>query len=91
MIVPPPIGDNWQRWAESVRRALQRMSILEAYTPAASAAEDGAMLFDRDTGCPVVSYGGAWRQICGGGGIASLDDGTPTTDPVGSIDDGVVT
>ena len=63
MIIPPPIGESWQKWAEKVRRALQRLSILEAYTADASAAEDGALLWDRVNGYPVVSKGGAWRQI----------------------------
>jgi hypothetical protein len=62
--VPPVIGDQWQVWAEEIRRYLGRaMSQLVAREATSSAREDGVILWDRVNGYPVVSKGGVFRQI----------------------------
>lgn len=60
---PPPLGSDWKPWGERLSDFLTRTkSKLSYYLSGESAAEDGVMLWDR-TGYPVVSKGGAWRQI----------------------------
>lgn len=62
--VPPVSGDSWRQWAQQVRAWLQRTrSILERYTSASRASEDGVILWDQDNGYPVVSLDGSFRQI----------------------------
>lgn len=72
MILPPPIGETWQTWAEKVRRALQGLSRLEAWTSSASASEDGILLWDRENKYPVVSRDGEWKQVILEDGDAAL-------------------
>jgi len=60
----PPITTDMNQWAENLRRylgrALDQLSFKDA---AASASEDGILLWDATEGYPVVSKGGEWRQI----------------------------
>lgn len=73
MRVPPVIGERWQIWAEDLRRYLGRVqSQLSAREATSSANEDGVILWDRTNGYPVVSKGGAFRQILLADGYAIL-------------------
>jgi hypothetical protein len=61
---PPPVTENLTQWAQNIVRYLQRtLARLQFKTADASAAEDGAILWDAVNGYPVVSKNGAWRQI----------------------------
>ena len=64
MRVVPPITFDLSAWAENMRRYLGKaLNQLDAKDAAASAAEDGVLLWDRINGYPVVSKNGEWRQI----------------------------
>lgn len=64
MRVVPPITFDLSAWAENMRRYLGKaLNQLDAKDAAASAAEDGVLLWDRINGYPVVSKSGEWRQI----------------------------
>jgi hypothetical protein len=64
MRVVPPITFDLSAWAENLRRYLGKaLNQLDAKDAAASAAEDGVLLWDRINGYPVVSKNGEWRQI----------------------------
>ena len=60
----PPVTENINQWAESMRRylglALDQLSFKDA---SSSASENGVLLWDPVNGYPVVSKGGEWRQI----------------------------
>jgi hypothetical protein len=61
---PPPVTENLSQWAQNIVRYLQRnLSRLQFKVADASAADDGAILWDAVNGYPVVSKNGAWRQI----------------------------
>jgi hypothetical protein len=61
---PPPLGDNWKGWAESMNAFLIRsMDKLRFKTSTDSAAEDGVLMWDAVQDCPVVSKNGAWIKI----------------------------
>ena len=61
---PPPVTENLTLWAQNIVRYLQRnLSRLQFKTSNATAADDGAILWDAVNGYPVVSQGNAWRQI----------------------------
>ncbi len=61
---PPPVTENLTQWAQNIVRYLQRnLARLQFKTADASAADDGAILWDAVNGYPVISKGGAWRQI----------------------------
>lgn len=80
MRVPPVIGDRWQVWADDLRRYLARaQSQLSAREPAASANEDGVILWDRVNGYPVVSKGGVFRQVVLADGYAIFSQDTDIT------------
>lgn len=90
MRVPPVTGENWQVWAEDMRKHVGRVQTqLSDKSPDASAREDGVILFDRVNGYPVYSYGGAWVPLTGGsgatGGSATLDFGAAPGSSVASI------
>ena len=64
MRVVPPITFDLSAWAENMRRYLGKaLNQLDAKDAAASAAEDGVLLWDRINGYPVVSKNGEWRQV----------------------------
>ena len=78
MRVVPPITFDLSAWAENMRRYLGKaLNQLDAKDAAASAAEDGVLLWDRINGYPVVSKNGEWRQIVLEDGHY---DGTVSTD-----------
>ena len=80
MRVPPVIGNQWQVWAEDLRRYLARaQSQLSAREPASSANEDGVIMWDRVNGYPVVSKDGVFRQIVLADGYASFSQDTNIT------------
>ena len=60
----PPITMDISQWAENIRRylglALDQLGFKDA---AASASQDGVLLWDNVNGYPVISKGGSWRQI----------------------------
>lgn len=63
-ILPPPVGPDWKVWGRQLSaylgRALSRMQF-KVGSPVPS--ENGILLWDDVAGYPVVSKGGAWRQI----------------------------
>ena len=80
MRVPPVIGNQWQVWAEDLRRYLARaQSQLSAREVTSSATEDGVILWDRTNGYPVVSKGGVFRQIVLADGYAIFSQDTDIT------------
>ena len=61
---PEPNGDDWKTWGRRLMQHLgQVRSALVQQTGAESAAEDGALMWDREKQYPVVSKNGEWRQI----------------------------
>jgi len=61
---PPPLGDKWKPWAESLNSFLSKsMDKLRFKTSDDSAAEDGVLMWDAEEECPVVSKDGAWIKI----------------------------
>ena len=61
---PPPVTANLNLWAQNIVTYLRRnLSRLQFKPSDASAADDGTILWDAVGGYPVVSKGGAWRQI----------------------------
>lgn len=61
---PPPVTANLNLWAQNIVMYLRRnLSRLQFKPSDASAADDGTILWDAVGGYPVVSKGGAWRQI----------------------------
>lgn len=80
MRVPPVIGNQWQVWAEDLRRYLARaQSQLSARETTSSANEDGVILWDRTNGYPVVSKDGVFRQIVLADGYAIFSQDTDIT------------
>lgn len=80
MRVPPVIGNQWQVWAEDLRRYLARaQSQLSAREATSSANEDGVILWDRANGYPVVSKDGVFRQIVLADGYAIFSQDTDIT------------
>ena len=60
----PPITLDMRQWAENMRRYLGRaLDQLGFKDAAASASEDGVLLWDATNGYPVVSKNGEWRQV----------------------------
>ena len=60
----PPVGADYSTWANDLRRWLARTwDNLTFKDAAASATQDGTLLWDPAGGYPVVSKGGVWRQV----------------------------
>lgn len=60
----PTVGADVSLWANDLRRWLSRSwDNLTFKDPAASATQDGVILWDATGGYPVVSKDGVWRQI----------------------------
>jgi hypothetical protein len=60
----PTVGADVSLWANDLRRWLSRSwDNLTFKDPAASATQDGVILWDATGGYPVVSKGNEWRQI----------------------------
>jgi hypothetical protein len=69
----PPVGNDIDSWANDLRRWLARTwDNLTFKDAAASATQDGTLLWDPVGGHPVVSKGGEWRQIVLANGTAIL-------------------
>jgi hypothetical protein len=63
-IPPPPFGDGWKSWGERLNAFLVRTRAkLQALSPDDSAAQDGVLLWDRDTEQVVVSHDGEWQGL----------------------------
>lgn len=61
---PPPVTANMGIWAQNIVAYLKRTASRLQFKPAnASAADNGAILWDAVGGYPVVSKGGEWRQV----------------------------
>jgi hypothetical protein len=64
VVLPPPVGQDWQNWARQLSAFLGRkLSQLTYKSSGSSAAEDGVILWDAINGYPVVSKSGVWRQV----------------------------
>jgi hypothetical protein len=62
--VLPPVGPNWQTWARQLNAYLGRqLNRLLFKTTDDNPSENGVILWDEANGYPVVSKGGAFRQI----------------------------
>jgi len=60
----PPVGADYGTWANDLRRWLARTwDNLTFKDAAASATQDGTLLWDPSGGYPVVSKNNVWRQI----------------------------
>lgn len=60
---PPPLGPDWKPWGERLNNYLRRVrSRLEFKDADSKPNEDGVLLWD-NTGYPVVSYDGSFKQI----------------------------
>ena len=60
----PPVGADYSTWANDLRRWLARTwDNLTFKDAAASATQDGTLLWDPAGGYPVISKDGVWRQI----------------------------
>lgn len=76
----PPVGPNVLLWAEDLRRWLGRTwDSLTFREPSAPSTQDGLFLWDPAGGYPVVSKGGAWRQVVLADGYAVLGQDTNIT------------
>jgi hypothetical protein len=63
-IPPPPFGDGWKNWGERLNAFLVRTRAkLQALSPDDSAAQDGVLLWDRETQQVVVSHDGEWQGL----------------------------
>lgn len=72
-IPPPPLGSQWNIWAEKLNTYLQRTrDKLRQLTVGEKASDDGILMWDRSGPYPVVSLGGEWRQIVVANGWAFL-------------------
>lgn len=61
---PPPVTANMGIWAQNIVAYLKRTASRLQFKPAnASAADNGAILWDAVGGYPVVSKDGEWRQV----------------------------
>lgn len=68
---PPPVTTDLHVWAQNLTGYLRRtVSRLQFRSPAASAVQDGVMLWDAAGGYPVVSKDDVWRQIVLADGFA---------------------
>lgn len=69
----PPVGRDFGLWANDLRRWLARTKdALTFKDPAASATQDGILLWDPTGGYPVVAKDGVWRQVVLADGYAIL-------------------
>jgi len=63
-IPPPPFGEGWKNWGERLNAFLVRTRAkLQALSPDDSAAQDGVLLWDRETQQVVVSHDGEWQGL----------------------------
>jgi|TARA_R110000744_G_scaffold357905_2_gene464832 hypothetical protein len=63
-IPPAPLGDKWNIWGEKLSKYLAgTRSKLEFRDSAASATEDGILMWDATQDAVVVSKNGAWVKL----------------------------
>lgn len=61
---PEPYGDDWKSWARRLMIYLgQTRSAIVQQVGGETAAEDGYLMFDRGNARPVVSQGGAYKEV----------------------------
>ena len=66
---PPPLGDKWKVWGESLNKWLSSTrDKLSNFTTGDSAYQDGALMWRRSDDKVIVSYDGAWHPLSEGGG-----------------------
>jgi hypothetical protein len=76
----PPVGADYSTWANDLRRWLARTwDNLTFKDAAASATQDGTLLWDPAGGYPVVSKDGVWRQIVLADGYAIIGQDADVT------------
>jgi hypothetical protein len=76
----PPVGADYGTWANDLRRWLARTwDNLTFKDAAASATQDGTLLWDPAGGYPVVSKSGVWRQIVLADGYAIIGQDADVT------------
>lgn len=77
---PPPVTANMGIWAQNIVAYLKRTASRLQFKPAnASAADNGAILWDAVGGYPVVSKDGEWRQVVLADGYAILSQDVDVT------------
>lgn len=77
---PPPVTANLNLWAQNIVTYLRRNLSRLQFKPAdASAADNGAILWDAVGGYPVVSKNGVWRQVVLADGYAILEQDADVT------------
>lgn len=77
---PPPVTANLNLWAQNIVTYLRRNLSRLQFKPAdASAADNGAILWDAVGGYPVVSKNGVWRQVVLADGYAILGQDADVT------------
>jgi hypothetical protein len=80
VIIPPPVGPEWQNWARQLSAFLGRkLQQLTYKSTGSSASENGIILWDDISGYPVVSKDGKFRQIVLADGEANLGIATNVT------------
>lgn len=63
-LAPPPLGPEWKSWGERLVEHLNRIRSRLAWKLSGdSAGDNGILLWDNDNSYPVVSVGGAFKQI----------------------------
>ena len=77
---PEPYGDDWKTWGRRLMQHLGQTRIpLVQQTGGESAADDGHLMWDRESSYPVVSKSGEWQEVVLAesrpSGIAQLDFG----------------
>ena len=61
---PPPVGGQWQNWAERLNSFLARTrDKLRYLTTLDRASDDGILMWDRSIDHPVVSLDGEWVPL----------------------------
>jgi hypothetical protein len=76
----PPVGADIGTWANDLRRWLARTwDNLTFKDAAASATQDGTLLWDATGGYPVISKAGVWRQIVLADGYAIIGQDADVT------------
>lgn len=63
-LIPPPVGPDWKVWANQLTRFLARtMSNLQYKVGTENPSQDGILMWDGESGYPVMSKNGEWREV----------------------------
>jgi len=66
---PPPLGERWKVWGESINKWLiATRDKITNYKSGDSAYQDGLMMWRRSDNKVIVSYDGVWHPLNEGGG-----------------------